>query len=62
MPDKSEFIRHLEIALDMLDRAEGTTLYDINKKMMGWTDTEYSDMLKSLAVFLVQIRHDNKND
>jgi hypothetical protein len=62
MTDKNEFIRYLEIALDMLDRAEGTTLYDINKKIMGWTDKEYSQMLESLAIFLVQIRHDVNND
>ncbi len=40
MTDKNEFIRYLEIALDMLDRAEGTTLYDINKKIRVWTDKE----------------------
>ena len=58
---KEEFIKHLEIALDMLDRVEGTTIYDIQKKTMGWTDKEYSKMLDQLAIFLLQVKN-NKGE
>ncbi len=54
---KEEFIKHLEIALDVLDRVEGTTIYKIQKKTMGWTDKEYSSMLASLALFLLQVKN-----
>jgi|TARA_R110000796_G_scaffold33758_1_gene87318 hypothetical protein len=58
---KEEFIKYLEIALDVLDRVEGTTIYKIQKKTMGWTDKEYSKMLSSLALFLLKVKN-NKED
>jgi hypothetical protein len=58
---KKEFIKHLEIALDVLDRVEGTTIYKIQKKTMGWTDKEYSKMLSSLALLLLRVKN-NKED
>ena len=61
MSTKEEFIKHLEIALDVLDRVEGTTIYKIQKKTMGWTDKEYSKMLSSLALFLLKVKS-NKED
>ncbi len=62
MSKKDEFIKHLEIALDMLDRVEGTTIYQIQKNAMGWTDKEYSSMLEELAMFLLQIRRQGGKD
>jgi len=59
---KDEFIKHLEIALDMLDRIEGTTIYQIQKRAMGWTDKEYARMLEDLALFLLQVRQRGKNN
>lgn len=61
MSAKKEFIKHLEIALDVLDRVEGTTIYKIQKKTMGWTDKEYSKMLSSLALLLLRVKN-NKED
>lgn len=61
MATKEEFIKYLEIALDVLDRVEGTTIYKIQKKTMGWTDKEYSKMLSSLALFLLKVKN-NKED
>ena len=49
------------MALDMLDRVEGTTIYEIQKKTMGWTDKDYSKMLERLAVFLLQVRNNKEN-
>ena len=57
MATKEEFIKYLEIALDVLDRVEGTTIYKIQKKTMGWTDKEYSKMLSSLALFLLKVKN-----
>ena len=62
MSSKEEFIRHLEIALDVLDRVEGTTIYQIQKKTMGWTDKEYSKMLSSLGLFLIQVQQHKKEE
>ena len=56
MSSKKDFIYHLEIALDLLDRAEGTTLYEIQKKAGGWSDKDYSKMLGNIAGFLVQLK------
>jgi|TARA_R110000751_G_scaffold188007_1_gene294109 hypothetical protein len=56
-----DFVKHLEIALDVLDRVEGTTVYEIQKKSSGWTDKDYSDMLSSLAIFLLQIQTKKKD-
>ena len=61
MSQKKEFIKYLEMALDMLDRVEGTTIYEIQKKTMGWTDKDYSKMLERLAVFLLQVRNNKEN-
>jgi hypothetical protein len=57
---KKEFIYHLEIALDLLDRAEGTTLYQIQKKAGGWSDKDYSKMLENMAVFVMQLKGYNE--
>ena len=61
MSPKEEFIKHLEMALDMLDRVEGTTIYEIQKKTMGWSDKDYSKMLDRLAVFLLQVKNNKEN-
>ena len=60
MSSKKEFIYHLEIALDLLDRAEGTTLYQIQKKAGGWSDKDYSKMLENMAVFVMQLKGYNE--
>jgi len=46
----------------MLDRIEGTTIYQIQKRAMGWTDKEYARMLEDLALFLLQVRQRGKNN
>jgi hypothetical protein len=46
----------------MLDRVEGTTIYQIQKNAMGWTDKEYSSMLEEIAMFLLQIRRQGEKD
>lgn len=61
MAKMEDFVKHLEIALDVLDRVEGTTVYEIQKKSSGWTDKDYSDMLSSLAIFLLQIQTKKKD-
>ena len=57
MSQKEGFIKHLEMALDMLDRVEGTTIYEIQKKAMGWTDKDYSKLLDRLTIFLLRVRN-----
>ena len=59
---KEEFVNHLEIAVDMLDRVEGTTIYDIQKKAMGWSDKDYSKMLDQLAIFLLQVKNNMREE
>lgn len=46
---KINILRSLEIALDMLDRVEGTSLYEIQKKLNDYTDKEYQQMIEQLA-------------
>jgi hypothetical protein len=47
--------KSLEIAIDMLDRVEGTALYDVQKKIMGWTDKEYQTMIESLSLLYIYL-------
>ena len=55
--------RSLEIALDMLDRVDGSSLYNVQKRAMGWTDKEYSDMLESLSLLYMYLntKEDDEN-
>lgn len=46
---KVNLLRSLEIALDMLDRVEGSTIYEIQKRLNNYTDQEYRDMLEQIA-------------
>jgi len=56
---KQKMIRSLEIALDILDRVDGTKIYEIQKKTMGFTDAEYIQMLEGLSVFYLKLRLDS---
>lgn len=47
--------KSLEIAIDMLDRVEGTSLYDVQKRVMGWTDKEYQTMIESLSLLYIYL-------
>jgi hypothetical protein len=48
MPNKLSVITALEIAIDMLDRIEGTEIYKIQKKFYGYSDRDYEQMLDHL--------------
>jgi hypothetical protein len=37
------------MALDMLDRVEGSAIYEIQKRLNSYTDQEYRDMLEQIA-------------
>ena len=45
---KIELLTALMIAIDMLDRVEGTALYEIQKKHYGYSDREYQETIKHL--------------
>lgn len=45
---KIELLTALMIAIDMLDRVEGTALYEIQKKHYGYNDKEYQETIKHL--------------
>ena len=49
MGKKIDLITAFEIALDMLDRVDGTTLYNIQKDYYKYSDKEYQQMLKLLT-------------
>jgi hypothetical protein len=38
----------LEMAIDMLDRVEGTEIYNIQKKFYGYSDQDWDEMLDHL--------------
>jgi hypothetical protein len=49
-------IKSLEIAIDMLDRSEGTALYQVQKKVWGWSDKEYQKSIEDLGFLLLSMR------
>ena len=49
MGKKIDLITAFEIALDMLDRVDGTSLYNIQKDYYKYSDKEYQQMLKLLT-------------
>lgn len=49
-------IECLKIAIDVLDRAEGTILYNEAKKLSGWSDRSYSEAIEMLATMLAKIK------
>jgi len=52
----SRLIKSLEIAIDMMDRSEGTALYQIQKKVWGWSDKDYQQAIEDLGFLLLTIR------
>jgi hypothetical protein len=46
---KVNLLRSLKMALDMLDRVEGSAIYEIQKRLNSYTDQEYRDMLEQIA-------------
>ncbi len=46
---KISILTALEIAIDMLDRVEGTSIYELQKRYYGYTDKEYDQTVKHLA-------------
>ena len=54
---RREQIEYLEIALDVLDRAEGTIFYNETKKLSGWSDKDYLKTLDMLASILKNIKN-----
>lgn len=58
---KIDLLRSLEIAIDMLDRVEGTSLYEIQKRLHGYSDKEYHDMIEQLASIYNHVKNKDKN-
>ncbi len=56
MESSSRLIKSLEIAIDMMDRSEGTALYQIQKKVWGWSDKDYQQAIEDLGFLLLTIR------
>ena len=56
MDSSSRLIKSLEIAIDMMDRSEGTALYQIQKKVWGWSDKDYQQAIEDLGFLLLSIR------
>jgi hypothetical protein len=59
--NSSRLIKSLEIAIDMMDRSEGTALYQIQKKVWGWSDKDYQRAIEDLGFLLLTIKI-RKND
>lgn len=52
----------LELIIDMLDRVEGTALYNIQKKLYGYTDQQYWEAVEFITtMYLVLILKENEN-
>lgn len=62
MAKTSRLIKSLEIAIDMMDRSEGTALYQIQKKVWGWSDKEYQQAIEDLGFLLLTVRTRNKDE
>lgn len=45
----------LEIIIDMLDRVEGTALYNIQKKLYGYTDQQYWEAVEFITTFYLAL-------
>ena len=62
MRSREQIIRSLEIAIDMLDRSEGTALYTIQKKVWGWTDREYQQSIEDIGTILLQLKLEDMDE
>lgn len=62
MANTNRLIKSLEIAIDMMDRSEGTALYQIQKKVWGWSDKEYQQAIEDLGFLLLTVRTRNKDE
>jgi len=59
----SKTTRSLEIAIDLLDRVQGTALYNIHKQTYKYTDKEYEQAVEALGelyLFLISRKKDGK--
>ncbi len=54
--ENKDLIRSLEIALDMLDRSEGTALYEVQKRVWGWSDKRYNQAIDDLALIMMTLQ------
>ena len=59
---RKEQIEYIEIALDVLDRAEGTVFYNEAKKLSGWSDKEYTKTLDMFTVMLIKMKQLDRED
>ena len=62
MANTNRLIKSLEIAIDMMDRSDGTALYQIQKKVWGWSDKEYQQAIEDLGFLLLTVRTRNKDE
>lgn len=62
MQNSNRLIKSLEIAIDMMDRSEGTALYQIQKKVWGWKDKEYQQAIEDLGFLLLNLRRKDEED
>jgi hypothetical protein len=60
--NSNRLIKSLEIAIDMMDRSEGTALYQIQKKVWGWKDKEYQQAIEDLGFLLLNLRRKDEED
>lgn len=61
MRNSRRLIRSLEIAIDMLDRSEGTALYEVQKQVWGWTNKEYENAIEDLGFLLLSLKTRDEN-
>tara|TARA_Y100001973_G_C5173340_1_gene320395 strand:+ start:1027 stop:1215 length:189 start_codon:yes stop_codon:yes gene_type:complete len=62
MDKKIDLITAFEIALDMLDRVDGTSLYNIQKDFYKYSDKEYQQMLKLLTGIYKYLLEQDKDE
>tara|TARA_R110000824_G_scaffold72105_1_gene184234 strand:- start:169 stop:315 length:147 start_codon:yes stop_codon:yes gene_type:complete len=46
----------------MMDRSEGTALYQVQKKVWGWSDDEYQKAIEDLGFLLLSMRMKDENE
>ena len=46
----------------MMDRSEGTALYDIQKKVWGWSDEQYQNAIEDLGFLMLTLRLKENDD
>ena len=56
--NKQKRMKLTAICIDMLDRVEGSIIYNIQKKLYGYTDDEYQEAIQFLKDIYQKIKNE----